>query len=135
MPCPSWDPRAQQRSCPTRQNRWTLTESFVDGHPTPTGAHPAATHLSVFAGDDPARWQPDVASYTDVALGDVWPGIAVSLAAYGKQVEKVFTVEPGAVPDTIPGSIDGQRWRVPRQLRQRPSLSELRPIFSHAPAP
>src|SRR5262249_27237933 len=36
---------------------WTLTESFVDGHPTPSGAHQAATHLSVFAGDDPTRWQ------------------------------------------------------------------------------
>src|SRR5262249_5005723 len=38
---------------------WTLTERFVDGHPMPVGAHPAATHLSVFLGDDRARWQPD----------------------------------------------------------------------------
>src|SRR5262249_25647781 len=80
---------------------WTLTESFVDGHPTPVGAHAAATHLSVFLGDDPTRWQPDVASYADVALGVVWPGISVTLAAHGKQVEKVFTVEPGAVPESI----------------------------------
>src|SRR5215468_11190444 len=48
---------------------WTLTESFVDGHPTPAGAHPAAAHLSVFLGDDATRWQPDVASYGDVHLG------------------------------------------------------------------
>src|SRR5262245_55102551 len=80
---------------------WTLTERFVDGHPTPVGAHAAATHLSVFVGDDPTRWQPDVASYADVDLGAVWPGISVTLAASGKQVEKVFTVEAGAVPDTI----------------------------------
>src|SRR5215470_391056 len=80
---------------------WTLTESFVDGHPTPVGAHAAATHLSVFVGQDRTRWQPDVASYADVALGAVWPGISVNLAAHGKQVEKVFTVEPGAVPDAI----------------------------------
>src|SRR5215470_14303218 len=70
---------------------WTLTESFVDGHPTPVGAHAAATHLSVFVGQDRTRWQPDVASYADVALGAVWPGISVRLSAYGKQVEKVFT--------------------------------------------
>src|SRR5262249_37569365 len=37
----------------------------------------------------------------DVDLGAVWPNIAVTLRAYGKQVEKVFTVEPGASPDTI----------------------------------
>src|SRR5262245_41879290 len=80
---------------------WTLTERFVDGQPTPIGAHAAATHVNVFAGSDPARWQRDVASYADVDLGAVWPGISVALAAHGKQVEKVFTVEPGAAPDAI----------------------------------
>src|SRR5215475_86197 len=80
---------------------WTLTESFVDGQPTPIGAHAAATHVNVFAGSDPARWQRDVASYADVDLGAVWPGISVALAAHGKQVEKVFTVAPGVAPDTI----------------------------------
>src|SRR5215467_4428212 len=80
---------------------WTLTERFVDGHATPIGAQAAATHVNVFAGSDPARWQRDVASYADVALGRVWPGISVTLAAHGKQVEKVFTIEPGAAPDAI----------------------------------
>src|SRR5215471_15582639 len=93
--------RAQAAGLQEPASGWTLTESFVDGHPTPVGAHPAATHLSVFVGDDPTRWQPDVASYADVALGDVWPGVSVRLSAHGKQVEKVFTVEPGAVPDRI----------------------------------
>src|SRR5215813_898235 len=93
--------RAQAAGLQEPASGWTLTESFVYAHPTPVGAHPTATHLSVFVGNDPARWQPDVASYADVALGAVWPGISVTLAAYGKQVEKVFTVEPGAVPDTI----------------------------------
>src|SRR5262249_23965152 len=91
--------RARAAALAEPASGWTLTESFVDGHPMPVGALPAATHLSVFVGDDRARWQPDVASYADVALGDVWPGISVTLAAHGKQVEKVFTVEPGAVPD------------------------------------
>jgi hypothetical protein len=80
---------------------WTLTERFVDGHPSPIGTQSAATHVSVFAGNDPVRWQRDVASYADVDLGAVWPGISVALTAHGKQVEKVFTVEPGAVPDAI----------------------------------
>src|SRR5262245_2901095 len=80
---------------------WTLTERFVDGQPTPIGAQAAATHVNVFAGNDPTRWQRDVASYADVDLGAVWPGISVALAARGKQVEKVFTVEPGAAPDAI----------------------------------
>src|SRR5262245_41062833 len=93
--------RAQAARPQEPASGWTLTERFVDGHPTPVGAHSAATHLSVFVGDDPTRWQPDIPSYADVDLGAVWPGISVTLAAYGKQVEKVFTVQPGAVPDTI----------------------------------
>src|SRR5262249_32062545 len=80
---------------------WTLTERFVDGHATPVGAPPAATHVSVFAGSDPTSWRREVASYADVDLGAVWPGISVALAAHGKQVEKIFTVEPGAAPDAI----------------------------------
>src|SRR5215475_3756972 len=80
---------------------WTLTERFVDGRPTPVGANSAATHVNVFTGSDPARWQRDVPSYADVELGAVWPGISVALAAHGKQVEKVFTVAPGVAPDTI----------------------------------
>src|SRR5262249_18869121 len=31
----------------------------------------------------------------------VWADIAVTFRAYGKQVEKVFTVQPGATPETI----------------------------------
>src|SRR5215831_13738867 len=33
-------------------NGWALTESFVDGHATPNGAHAAATHVNVFVGND-----------------------------------------------------------------------------------
>src|SRR5262245_24913410 len=96
-------PRRRAEAAEVREpaSGWTLTESFVGGHPTPIGAHPAATHVSVFAGDDSSRWQRDVASYADVTLGTVWPGISVTLAAHGKQVEKVFTVAPGVAPDTI----------------------------------
>src|SRR5262249_10487158 len=80
--------RAQAADVREPASGWTLTERFVDGHPSPVGEHSAATHLSVFLGDDPARWQKDVASFADVDLGTVWPGITVAHSAHGKQVEK-----------------------------------------------
>jgi len=86
---------------------WTLTESFVEGRASPVAREPAPTHVSLFRGNDPARWQPQVATYADVDLGAVWPGIGVKLKAYGKRVEKVFTVEPGAAPETIRVRIAG----------------------------
>src|SRR2546426_3051290 len=80
---------------------WTLTETFVDGHAAPLAAHRAATRVSLFHGNDPARWQPQVSTYAKVDLGAVGRGIGVRLKAYGKQVEKMFTVEPGAAPEAI----------------------------------
>src|SRR5581483_759864 len=93
--------KSGRRAAAGPASRWTLTESFVDGDAAPVPAEPAATHVSLFHGNDPARWRPQVATFTGVDLGAVWPGIGVTLKAYGKQVEKVFTVEPGAVPETI----------------------------------
>src|SRR5262245_66656378 len=52
--------RAQAGDVREPASGWTVTERFVDGHPTPAGAHPAATRVSVFVGNDPARWQRDV---------------------------------------------------------------------------
>ena len=94
-------PPHRREAAVARDPGWTLTERFVGGHATPVAAEPAPTRLSVFVGNDPARWQSEVASYADVDLGTVWPDIAVTFRAYGKQVEKVFTVQPGATPETI----------------------------------
>src|SRR5215510_16373147 len=56
-------PRGQAADSPEPANAWTVTETFVDGHPAPVGARPAATHVSVFAGNDAERWQRDVATH------------------------------------------------------------------------
>src|SRR5262249_54954948 len=69
-----------------RASGWTLTESFVDGRPKPVGRRSTATRISVFAGNDPARWQRDIPTHAGVELGTVWPGISVALTAHGKQV-------------------------------------------------
>src|SRR5262245_24452551 len=85
---PTPEHRTQAADDRESANGWTVSESFIDGHPRPVGAHPTATHVSVFAGNDSARWQRGVASYADVDLGTVWPGISVALTARGKQVER-----------------------------------------------
>src|SRR5262245_61907607 len=53
-------PAPGHRDAASPASGWTLTESFVDGDPAPTGAHSAPTHVSVVAGNDPARGQRDV---------------------------------------------------------------------------
>jgi hypothetical protein len=80
----------------TRGRGWTLTETLVDAKPRPSSGVPSETRVSRFVGNDPARWQSDVATFRTVSLGEAWPGIAVELAARGDNVEKLFTVAPGA---------------------------------------
>jgi hypothetical protein len=80
---------------------WSVTESFVGGHAAPVAQEPSPTNVSFFVGNEPARWRAHVPTAAAVTLGEVYPGIGVTLKAYGKQVEKVFTVQPGAAPTTI----------------------------------
>jgi len=75
----------------------TLTETFVAGKPGPTAGHRAATNVSYFLGDDPRRWQRDLPTFDDIQLGEVWPGVAVSLHARDGRVEKVFSLGRGAL--------------------------------------
>lgn len=57
--------------------------------------------VSYFPGRDASRWQRNLASFGRVSLGQIAPGIQVSLHARGDNVEKLFTVQPGADPEAI----------------------------------
>jgi len=77
-------------------NRYSITESFVGGHPHPATGENAVAHASYFIGNDAKMWRTRVPTYTQVLFGDVWPGIAVHVQAHGNNVEKIFTVQSGA---------------------------------------
>ena len=86
---------------------WSLTETLVEGRPRPVGQDPSGTGVSYFFGSDPAGWRPKVATYEQVSLGEVWSGVAVSLRAHGRSIEKVFTVSPGTSVDRIRVRVGG----------------------------
>ncbi|MBI2570868.1 MAG: hypothetical protein HYV63_28020 [Candidatus Schekmanbacteria bacterium] len=86
---------------------WTLVERFSGGHAVPRGDEPAPTNVSSFIGSEPARWRPRVATYASVNLGQVWPGVEVSLLAHGRSVEKVYVLAPGASAEVIQMEVAG----------------------------
>ncbi|HTO75190.1 MAG TPA: hypothetical protein VMQ61_03860 [Thermoanaerobaculia bacterium] len=88
---------------------WTLTERFVGGRAVPTAADCSAARASYFLGNDPKRWQHGVETSESVRLGEVWDGIEVDLRSRDRNVEKVFTVSPGANAARIRMRIDGAR--------------------------
>ena len=81
-----------------KSSGWSLTETLVGGQPRPHGEALMPTRVSYFIGNDPARWKTSLPTYESVSLGEVWPGVELSLRAYGNNVWKLFTVEPGADP-------------------------------------
>ncbi len=86
---------------------WVLTETLVDAHPVVRGEAQSATRVSRFIGNDPKRWRTSVPTFERVALGEAWPGIEVVLAARGNNMEKLFTVAPGADATQIAISLRG----------------------------
>ena len=88
---------------------WSLTESLRDGDVRPVGQERSATGVSYFLGNDPAGWHAHIPTYDALSLGEVWPGIGVSLRARGRSIEKVFTVSPGASVDRIRIDVGGAR--------------------------
>ena len=100
-------PQADADQTSNAPGGWTLTESFVGGTARPVAGAEAAANVSYFVGNDPKRWRPRVPSHVKIALGEVWPGIAVDVKAYGRHVEKLFTVAPGADVAAIRMRVDG----------------------------
>ena len=87
---------AERTAIKTRGPGWVLTETLVDAHPEVSGGAKSMTQISRFAGQDPAGWRTQIDAFQTVSLGEAWPGVKVVLAAHGNNVEKLFTLAPGA---------------------------------------
>jgi hypothetical protein len=88
---------------------WTLAETLLSGHPGPSGGTRSSVGVSDFHGSDPNRWQTNLPTFDEVLLGEVWKGVSVFLRAHGGNIEKVFTVGPGARVEAIRLRVDGAR--------------------------
>ena len=85
--------------------RWAFRESFRGAKsPHPRGADPSEIRVSHYKGYDPQGWYPRLETFDGVDLGELYPGVRVSLRAAGNNVEKLFRVAPG-------GEVGGHRHR------------------------
>src|SRR3990167_9031142 len=82
------------------------------------GEEPSVTKVSYFKGNDPSKWKTNISTYDSVNLGEIYDGIELKLRAYGNNVEKLFTVKPGANPEKIKLKL-----RNPNSEFQNPKLS------------
>lgn len=85
-----------------------LREEFAGGQtPDIRGAVLSPAKVSVFHGNDSSAWQSGLPSYDEISLGEVYDRVRVDLRAYGNNVEKIFTVEPGGDPAIIALKVTG----------------------------
>lgn len=88
--------------------RLIIKEEFIGGKVKKiAGEGKTATTVSYFKGEVTSRWKSNISTYNVVNLGEVYEGIGLRLKAYGNNVEKLFTVKPGANPDQIKIKLDG----------------------------
>ena len=74
---------------------------------SPVGVDARRTRVNYFHGNDPKHWQRALPSYSQLSAPGIYPGIDLSLRLAGAEIEKVFTIAPGASPDQIRLQLDG----------------------------
>lgn len=85
-----------------------LREEFIGGKVEKIkGEGKTATKVSYFKGKDPSKWKDNISTYDVVNLGEIYEGIGLRLKAFGNNVEKLFTVKPGANPNQIKVKLNG----------------------------
>ena len=85
---------------------WATKEVFVNGKILPSGQEKSPTVVNYFKGDS-KNWKSNIPTYQTLSLGEVWPLIQVELKTYGNNMEKIFTVYPGANISDIKNSFEG----------------------------
>lgn len=71
---------------------------FLGGNPDVVveGEERASGEVNYFRGNDPARWQTELPSYTSVVYRELWPGVDMMLHGQDGQLKYEFRVRPGA---------------------------------------
>ncbi|MBI5847144.1 MAG: hypothetical protein HZB31_04220 [Nitrospirae bacterium] len=100
-------PKVEEKSL---TERWSLKEEFIDAViKSVNGEEEAIAKVSYFTGKNREKWKGNIPTYGLVTIGNVYKGIDCKLRAYGKNVEKLFYIKPGAEPSEIRLKVSGAR--------------------------
>jgi hypothetical protein len=88
----------------------SLTERLIGGKVgVIKGLDFSESKVSYFIGNDQSKWQSSLPTYDRVTLGEVYDGVELTLKAHGNNVEKLFSVQPGADPGQIKVGVRGAK--------------------------
>jgi hypothetical protein len=99
---------SERVNCPRIAGWGVLRERLLGSQDAaPRGMDEAVSRVNILLGNDPDQWRQGLHTFSRVSLGEVYPGIVLDLLAHGDNVEKVFTISPGADPHQMMLEIDG----------------------------
>ena len=92
----------------TRISGIAVDETFIGSYGTinPRGIDKSSSQVSYFVGNKDS-WKSNAPTYNTLSLGSVWPQVDITLKAYGKSTEKIFTIHPGGNVNSIRVALDG----------------------------
>jgi hypothetical protein len=93
-----------------RSERSVIREIFTGDIKSPSfKGEGEGTKISIYKGNEPAKWKRNIPSYEQISMGDIYQGIEIKLKAYGDTIEKIFSVKPGADPKAIRSRLEGAK--------------------------
>ena len=76
---------------------------FVGANPaaTPTAQHQTPGTVNYVRGDDPAQWQQNIPTFSQISYPALWPGVDMAFRGQNGRLKYEFAVAPGANPANI----------------------------------
>jgi hypothetical protein len=100
--------RADRGAATRRAAGWTLIETPLRAQSLqPRGSAQTEAGVSRFTGTNASHWQQRIDTYQRVEMGEVWPGVTLSLSARGANVEKIFTLASNVEVERIAMQVEG----------------------------
>lgn len=92
---------------PIQNKTYAIKESLIKANTqNVTAKEPTETKINYLVGSK-ENWQTDLSSFNSVGFGKIYDGISLELKAKESNIEKIFTISPGADPSTIQLQFEG----------------------------
>ncbi len=132
---PKSEAKQRQVELPEVTSGLVLKEHLLNARHGQTiqGENKTTTQVNVFSGNDPAKWQRQLSTYSRVNLGQVYEGITLKLKAAGNNVEKLFYVTPQTNVEQIRMHIEGSQGLSVNDSQELVVATELGDVKFSAP--